>query len=71
MKDVDGFTLIDYIKSSVEILMNMKIEENDNSSSIIKTKKKRREKEGGEERGNQETIRGVDIHTVTSSLRDL
>jgi len=29
MKSVDGFTLIDYIKSSIEILMNMKIEEND------------------------------------------
>ena len=27
MKEVDGFTLIDYIKSSIEILMNMKIEE--------------------------------------------
>lgn len=30
MRDVDGFTLIDYIKSSIEILMNMKIEENEN-----------------------------------------
>ena len=29
MKDTDGFTIIDYIKSSIEILMNMKIEEND------------------------------------------
>lgn len=29
MLEVDGFTLIDYIKSSIEILMNMKIEEND------------------------------------------
>ena len=27
MMEVDGFTLIDYIKSSIEILMNMKIEE--------------------------------------------
>ena len=31
MREVDGFTLIDYIKSSIEILMNMKIEDgNDN-----------------------------------------
>jgi hypothetical protein len=30
MIDVDGFTLIDYIKSSIEILMNMKMEENEN-----------------------------------------
>jgi hypothetical protein len=29
MMEVDGFTLIDYIKSSIEILMNMKIEENE------------------------------------------
>jgi hypothetical protein len=27
MREVDGFTLVDYIKSSIEILMNMKIEE--------------------------------------------
>jgi hypothetical protein len=40
LKEVDGFTLIDYIKSSVEILMNMKIEENDANSSG-KNKKKR------------------------------
>ena len=30
MREVDGFTLIDYIKSSIEILMNMKIEDNGN-----------------------------------------
>jgi hypothetical protein len=28
MSHIDGFTLIDYIKSSIEILMNMKLEEN-------------------------------------------
>lgn len=27
MREVDGFTLIDHIKSSIEILMNMKIDE--------------------------------------------
>ena len=32
LKEADGFTLIDYIKSSVEILMNMKIEENETST---------------------------------------
>jgi hypothetical protein len=38
MKEADGFTLIDYIKSSIEILMNMKIEENDqhNESDCFK-----------------------------------
>lgn len=39
MKEVDGFTLIDYIKSSVEILMNMKIEENEGNSSFKNNKK--------------------------------
>ena len=29
MKDVDGYTLIDYIKSAIEVLMNMKVEEQD------------------------------------------
>ena len=28
LKEVDGFTLIDYIKQSIEMLMNMKMEEN-------------------------------------------
>lgn len=27
LKEVDGFALIDYIKSSIEVLMNMKVEE--------------------------------------------
>jgi hypothetical protein len=39
MGDADGFTLIDYIKSSIEILMNMKIDENDIKSSISPHKK--------------------------------
>lgn len=29
LRSVDGFTLIDYIKSSIEVLMNMKVEEQD------------------------------------------
>ena len=29
MKDVDGYTLIDHIKSAIEVLMNMKVEEQD------------------------------------------
>jgi hypothetical protein len=32
MREVDGFTLIDYIKSSIEILMNMKIEDGGNDN---------------------------------------
>lgn len=32
MRDVAGFTLIEYIKSSIEILMNMKQEEHEPST---------------------------------------
>jgi len=32
---VDPFTIIDYIKSSIEILMNMKIEEHRTKNNII------------------------------------
>jgi len=48
MMHVDGFTLIDYIKSSVELLMNMKIEENEGKSVLsgkIKKKLKAKKKE--------------------------
>jgi len=33
--DVDSFTIIDYIKSSIEILMNMKMEEHKTKGNII------------------------------------
>ena len=29
MQDVDGFTLVDYVKQSIEILMNMKMDGDD------------------------------------------
>jgi len=29
LRDVDAFTILDYIKTSIEILMNMKMEESD------------------------------------------
>lgn len=29
LRDVDHFTILDYIKTSIEILMNMKMEEGD------------------------------------------
>ena len=34
LKGVDGFTLIDYIKSSIEVLMNMKMEETQDKPDI-------------------------------------
>jgi hypothetical protein len=29
LKEVDAFTILDYIKTSIEILMNMKMDETD------------------------------------------
>ena len=72
MKEVDGFTLIDYIKSSIEILMNMKIEENDEGSSVeIKEKKKIKGKKQkvNDDLGNN--IPKIDDRTPTSSIMDL
>ena len=72
MKEVDGFTLIDYIKSSIEILMNMKIEENDGGSSVeIKEKKKIKGKKQkvNDDLGNN--IPKIDDRTPTSSIMDL
>lgn len=72
MKEVDGFTLIDYIKSSIEILMNMKIEENDGGSSVeIKDKKKIKGKKQkvNDDLGNN--IPKIDDRTPTSSIMNL
>lgn len=38
MREVDGFTLVDYIKSSIEILMNMKIEDTNEGGAVAKNK---------------------------------
>jgi len=35
MNEVDGFTLVDYIKSSIEILMNMRDEDADEDVNDI------------------------------------
>jgi hypothetical protein len=69
MKDVDGFTLIDYIKSSIEILMNMKIEENENNGKHNDSSKPKRKHDQG---GNIErVIPKIDDKTPTSSILDL
>lgn len=50
LKDVDAFTILDYIKTSIEILMNMKMEEqegeNQNKSNGAK-KPKPKKLDGG------------------------
>lgn len=40
LKDVDAFTILDYIKTSIEILMNMKMDENDPDKEGKKGKSK-------------------------------
>ena len=73
MKEVDGFTIIDYIKSSIEILMNMKIEENEGHSSHLyqskKVKHKKHHNRFDEAGGNY--ILKIDDKTPTSSIVNL
>lgn len=51
LKDVDAFTILDYIKTSIEILMNMKMEEqeseNQNKGNGAKKAKIRKSVEAG------------------------
>jgi hypothetical protein len=53
MQEVDGFTLIDYIKSSIEILMNMKIDDNDNKTSTYYKPKKAPKKDKKKDEFNE------------------
>ncbi len=48
MREVDGFTLVDYIKSSIEILMNMKIEDT-NEGGVNKNKNPYRNHRGDDD----------------------
>lgn len=45
LKEVDGFTLIDYIKQSIEMLMNMKMEETNPEPPMPKSKQRKVKKE--------------------------
>ena len=71
MKEVDGFTLIDYIKSSIEILMNMKIEENENNQSTNLGEKQKLKKKPGDKKDEINHIPKIDDKTPTSSILDL
>eukprot|EP00347_Sterkiella_histriomuscorum_P017361 403349677 len=85
MKEVDGFTLIDYIKSSIEILMNMKIEENEqqqkdlgqdtfkhiNFESKKKSKKLKNQNLKEDNKSKERAIPKIDDKTPTSSILDL
>ena len=73
MKDVDGFTLIDYIKSSIEILMNMKMDDNDDESTthVKQNKKKKKHNKENENEEADKYIPKIDDKTPTSSIKDL
>ncbi|CDW75501.1 UNKNOWN [Stylonychia lemnae] len=83
MREVDGFTLIDYIKSSIEILMNMKIEENELQQEQLKeedevseqfnfdSKKLKQDKLFKKGFRRERTIPKIDDKTPTSSIIDL
>ncbi len=71
MQNVDGFTLIDYIKSSIEILMNMKIEENEGFKNHESNNHKRKHHRHQENQGERAGIPKIDDKTPTSSILDL
>ncbi len=77
MLEVDGFTLIDYIKSSIEILMNMKIEENEQNlqeeSGYFKFQSKKKKRRDNQKKDGDDSrhIPKIDDKTPTSSILDL
>lgn len=62
LRDVDSFTILDYIKTSIEILMNMKMEESEND--------KKKEKGGKNKHLNSSNSSKV-VHTDSESSRSM
>jgi hypothetical protein len=56
MREVDGFTLVDYIKSSIEILMNMKIDDTNEDGGAPKNKNPYRNNHRGDEDDDYDPI---------------
>jgi len=71
MMEVDGFTLIDYIKSSIEILMNMKMDDNDNRTSTYYKPASKAPKKQKRKPIEPIDIPKIDNKTPTSSILDL
>ena len=46
LTEADNFTILDYIKTSIEILMNMKMEEHENETQTKSRSKHNRSKSG-------------------------
>ena len=47
LQEADNFVILDYIKTSIEILMNMKMEEHENAKEENRQSKKTRNNAGG------------------------
>jgi hypothetical protein len=62
LKDIDPFTILDYIKTSIEILMNMKREEEDTDPKDKKKPKHKRTK------SNNNSSSGVLVSDTESML---
>lgn len=69
MRDVDAFTILDYIKTSIEILMNMKMEEQEGDSQSKSNGAKKGGLRGLKKSGNDGN--GMSAISDTESARSL
>jgi hypothetical protein len=67
LREVDSFTIIDYIKTSIEILMNMKMEENDVDKENNGTTSKLRKRQNKIERSGSSNVLISDTESCRSS----
>ena len=64
LKDVDPFTILDYIKTSIEILMNMKRDEDDPDKE--KTKESKSKHKRNKSNNNSSTVLVSDTESMRS-----
>ena len=69
MRDVDAFTILDYIKTSIEILMNMKMEEQEGDGQSKSNAAKKGGVRGLKKSGNDGN--GMAAISDTESTRSL
>ena len=70
LKEVDHFTILDYIKTSIEILMNMKMEENGGESGEGKSGNNGKKQQKNKENSNSQVNMGG-IISDTESMRSM
>lgn len=66
LKDVGAFTILDYIKTSIEILMNMKMEEGSGDGADGKTANTKKQQKGNKENLNTDTKLLSDTESMKS-----